>query len=231
MTLKTETKRMLMTINLLAVAIVLDLIVSAIPGLNASMPFGGKFFGLSMFPLILIGILFGLKYGLIAGFIYAIYNFGFDYLVYLDTLRLTLESWTGETWSAWKIIALIMFDYVIPFMAFGLSGLFKNAFQSKKKLSLSIVFVSFIRLISATLSGVILWGSSINYAMEQVENGGEAHNIATRIFAFVGKSLWLYSLGYNFIYIFTTTVLIIIISILTYKRIQMIFEPMIRPSL
>ena len=71
MSLKTETKRMLMTINLLAVAVVLDLVVSAIPGLNASMPFGGKFFGLSMFPLILIGMLFGLKYGLIAGFIYS----------------------------------------------------------------------------------------------------------------------------------------------------------------
>ena len=231
MTLKTETKRMLMTINLLAVAIVIDLIVSAIPGLNASMPFGGKFFGLSMFPLILIGLFFGLKYGLIAGFIYAIYNFGFDYLIYLDTLRITLESWTGETWSVWKIIWLILFDYIIPFMAFGLSGLFKDGFKSKRSLSISIIFVSLIRLVSATLSGVILWSSSINYAMEQVELGEETHNIATRIFEFVGKSLWIYSLSYNFIYIFTTTVLVIVISLLTFKRVQTIFEPMIKPSL
>lgn len=227
MTLKTETKRMLMTINLLAVAIVLDLIVSSIPGLNLSMPFGGKFFGLSMFPLVLIGILFGLKYGLIGGFIYALYNFGFDYLVYLDTLRLTLESWTGETWSAFKILSLVLLDYVIPFMAFGLAGLFGDALRSKKKLALSLVFVSGIRLLSATLSGIVLWSSSIAYASSQVELGEEAPNLATRIFAFVGESLWLYSLSYNFIYIFTTTLTVLIISFLTLNRIKMIFEPMI----
>jgi len=226
MTLKTETKRMLMTINLLAVAIVLDLIVSSIPGLNLSMPFGGKFFGLSMFPLVLIGILFGLKYGLIGGFIYALYNFGFDYLVYLDTLRLTLESWTGETWSAFKILSLVLLDYVIPFMAFGLAGLFGDALRSKKKLALSFVFVSGIRLLSATLSGIVLWSSSIAYASSQVELGEEAPNLATRIFAFVGESLWLYSLSYNFIYIFTTTITVLIISFLTLNRIKMIFEPM-----
>ena len=227
MTLKTETKRMLMTINLLAVAIVLDLIVSSIPGLNLSMPFGGKFFGLSMFPLVLIGILFGLKYGLIGGFIYALYNFGFDYLVYLDTLRLTLESWTRETWSAFKILSLVLLDYVIPFMAFGLAGLFGDALRSKKKLALSFVFVSGIRLLSATLSGIVLWSSSIAYASSQVELGEEAPNLATRIFAFVGESLWLYSLSYNFIYIFTTTLTVLIISFLTLNRIKMIFEPMI----
>lgn len=225
MALKTETKRMLMTINLLAVAIVLDLIVSSIPGLNLSMPFGGKFFGLSMFPLVLIGIMFGLKYGLIGGLIYAIYNFGFDYLVYLDTLRITLESWTGESWTAFKIFSLVLLDYIIPFMAFGLAGLFGDALRSKKKLAISLVFVSAVRLVSATLSGVILWGSSIAYATFQVELGEEAPNIATRIFAFVGESLWLYSFMYNLIYILTTTVVVMIISFLTLDRIKVIFEP------
>ncbi len=230
MTLKTETKFMLMTINLLVVAIVLDIIVSAIPGLNASMPFGGKFFGLSMLPLVLIGILFGLKYGLIAGFIYAIYNFGFDYLIYIDTLRITLESWTGETWSAFKIFYLIMFDYVIPFMAFGLSGLFKQSLNSKSRLTVSVIFVSVIRLISASISGVILWGSSISYAASQVENGDEPHNIATRIFQSVNESIWFYSIAYNFIYIFTTTVIVLLILLVTHKRIAIIFEPVTNSS-
>ncbi|HCZ24460.1 MAG TPA: hypothetical protein DHV05_06395, partial [Acholeplasmataceae bacterium] len=110
---------------------------------------------------------------------------------------------------------------------FGLAGLFGDALRSKKKLALSLVFVSAIRLISSTLSGIILWGSSIAYASSQVELGEEAPNLATRIFAFVGESLWLYSLSYNFIYIFTTTLTVMIISFLTLKRIKMIFEPMI----
>lgn len=227
MALKSETKKMLMTIQLLAIAIVLDLVISAIPGLNASMPFGGKFFGLSMFPLVLIGVLFGLKYGLIGGLIYAIYNFGFDYLVYLETLRVTLESWTGQTWSVWKILSLVLLDYVIPFTAFGLSGLFHRALSSHVKLIGSILFVSAIRLVSATLSGVILWSSSIEYAMAEVENGGEA-NIATRIFAFMGESLWLYSFAYNFLYIFTTSALVILVSVLIRKRLLVIVEPQVR---
>ena len=226
MALKSETKKMLMTIQLLAIAIVLDLVISAIPGLNASMPFGGKFFGLSMFPLVIIGILFGLKYGLLGGLIYAIYNFGFDYLVYIETLRVTLESWTGQPWSLWKIIALILFDYVIPFTAFGLSGLFHHALSTHIKMISSILFVSGIRLVSATISGVILWSSSIDYAMSEVQSGGSP-NIATRIFAFVGESLWVYSLIYNLIYITTTTALVILIGVLIRKRLVQIVEPQV----
>lgn len=229
MSSKSETKQMLLTINLLASAIVIDLIVSAIPGLNASMPFGGKFFGLSMFPLVLIGMLFGLKYGLIGGLIYAMYNFGFDYLVYIDTLRITLESWPGETWTAFKILSLVVLDYVIPFMAFGLSGLFHRALHQKRELILALITVSTIRLISSTLSGVVLWSSSIAYATSEVTSGNQDPNLATQIFAFVGESLWLYSLVYNLLYILTTTLIVGIISLLTYKRIQTIFEPVMKP--
>jgi thiamine transporter len=231
MKLKKETLRMLMTINLLVIAIVIDLVVSAIPGLNLSMPFGGKFFGLSMFPLVLIGLLFGIKYGLIAGLIYAIYNFGFDYLIYIDALRITLESWTGESWNAMKIISLIMLDYIIPFMAFGLSGLFHDGLKSKQKLIYATLFVSVIRLISSTLSGVILWSSSIEYASSLVESGEGTPNIATRLFAFVGESLWVYSLGYNLIYILTTTIVVLVIALLTHRRIQTIFEPITSQSI
>ena len=224
MATKTETKKMLLTINLLTIAIVLDLVVSAIPGLNLSMPFGGKFFGLSMLPLVLIGLFYGVKYGLIAGFIYALYNFGFDYVIYIDTLRVTLESWTGESWSALKILLLILLDYVIPFTSFGLSGLFKGALRSQIKLIVSMISVSIVRLISSTLAGVILWSSSISYAMEQVESG-EPHNLATRIFSGVGQSIWLYSFSYNVIYIASTTIIVTLISIVIRRRLLTLIEP------
>lgn len=217
-----ETKKMIATINLLAIAIVLDVLTNAIPVLNLSMPFGGKFFGISMLPLVLIGLMFGLKYGLISGFIYAMYNFGIDYIIYLETLRITLEGWTGESWGAFKITMLILFDYVIPFMAFGLAGLFKDSFKYKLHFIYAFVFVSVVRLISATLSGVILWGSSIEYATQQVEQGEANENIATQIFSFVGNNLWLYSLGYNFVYVATTLATVLVIGLLIYKRLQML---------
>jgi thiamine transporter len=220
MKLKKETKRMLIAVNLLAFAIILDVITNAIPGLNLSMPFGGKFFGISMLPLVLIGLIVGLKYGLISGLIYAIYNFGVDYIIYLETLRITLESWTGTSWTFGMITMLILFDYVIPFTAFGLSGLFKDGLNQPIQMIKAILFVSVIRLISSTISGVILWQSSILYASEQVNLHGEAPNLATRIFAFVGESLWLYSFGYNFIYIFTTTLAVSLIGLLIFKRVK-----------
>ena len=215
-----EVLKMLIAVNLLALAIILDVLTSSIPGLNLSMPFGGKFFGLSMLPLVLIGLIVGLKYGLIASFIYALYNFGVDYMVYLETLRATLESWTGTTWSFGMILMLVLFDYIIPFTAFGLSGLFYDGFKNVSKMILAILCVSGIRLVSSTLSGVILWSSSIQYATEQVELGNEQANLATRLFAFVGDNLWLYSFGYNLIYIFTTTLVVILLTLIMSKRLN-----------
>lgn len=214
-----ETRKMIVTINLLAMAIIIDLLVSAIPILNLSMPFGGKFFGISMLPLVMIGLMFGLKYGLISGFIYAMYNFGFDYIVYMEALKSTLESWTGETWSAFKMLLLILFDYIIPFMAFGLSGLFKEGFNKKLKFIGAFVLVSLVRLISSTISGVILWSSGIKFASAAVEEGADP-DLATRIFAFVGENIWLYSLSYNVIYITSTLIVTLLIGLLSYKRLQ-----------
>lgn len=220
MKLKKDAVKMLLAVNLLALAIVLDVITSAIPGLNLSMPFGGKFFGISMLPLVMIGLFAGLKYGLISGFLYALYNFGIDYLVYIDALRATLESWTGESWTFGMIVMLVLFDYIIPFTAYGLSGLFKDGFTKLSKMIIAIITVSVVRLVSSTLSGVILWSSSIKYASEEYQKGTGSDNIAVRIFAGVGENLWVYSLTYNFIYIFTTTLVVILLSVLSFKRLK-----------
>jgi thiamine transporter len=221
---KSETRKMIATINLLAMAIILDVLINAIPVLNLSMPFGGKFFGISMLPIVMIGLMFGLKYGLISGFIYAMYNFGIDYIIYIEALKSTLEGWTGETWGAFKIFMLILFDYIIPFMAFGLSGLFKEGFKTKTKFIYAFVLVSIVRLISSTISGVILWSSSISYAVDQVEQGEANQNIATQLFSFVGNKIWLYSLGYNLIYIVTTLIVTLAIGLLSFKRLQAITQ-------
>ncbi len=217
---KLDTRRMIVTVNLLAIAIILDVLVNAIPGLNLSMPFGGKFFGISMLPIVMIGLMFGLKYGLISGFIYAMYNFGIDYIIYIEALKSTLEGWTGESWGAFKIFLLILFDYIIPFMAFGLSGLFKGGFNKRLTFIYAFIAVSVVRLISSTISGVILWSSSIEYAVSQVESGEASQDIATRIFSLMGNRIWLYSFGYNFIYIASTLAITLLIGLLSYNRLQ-----------
>ena len=216
---RNETKKLVVTAILLASAIVIDLISSFVPGLNLSMPFGGKFFGISMIPLVIIGLLFGLKYGLTAGFIYGLYNFSFDYLSYLSALKDTLESWTGTPWTGGQIFLLIALDYLIPFTAFGLSGLFKHELRNGLTTLYAILAVSAVRLISSTLSGVVLWRSSIQYAVDEV-NAGADPNVATNIFSMVGGNLWLYSMFYNLTYILSTG--IVVVAILFAMRIRLI---------
>lgn len=224
MNTRNETKKLVVTALLLASAIAIDLIVSFVPGLNLSMPFGGKFFGISMIPIIMIGLIFGLRYGLLAGFIFGLYNFSFDYLIYLSALKDTLESWTGTPWTGMQIFLLIALDYIIPFTAFGLVGLFKDGLRSVRSIVNATVLVSVIRLLSSTISGVVLWSSSIQYAVDAVNSGDANPDIATRIFAAMDGDLWLYSMSYNATYILTTAILVIGITISMRARLVDLLE-------
>ena len=216
---KVSINSLVLTASLISIAIVLDIVGSALPIFNLSMPFGGKFFGISLIPLAFVGILFGVKHGLVAGFIYAMYNFSADYIVYIDALRTTLESWTGETWGISKIMLLITLDYVIPFTALGFTGIFYKRSKTLINVISGVIFAVIIRLISASLSGVVLWSSSIAYAVSEVELGNMEPNIATNIFELFDGNVFMYSLGYNFVYLFTTLFVSIMLMIPIYKRV------------
>lgn len=212
--MKNDLRKIITTAILVVVAIILDLLVSVIPGLNLRMPMGGMFFGISMIPLVLIGLLFGLKYGLLGGFIYALYNFSFDYLIYLSSLAYLFSL------SGWAIFGIIILDYLIPFMAFGLSGLFRKNDLAIKEVIYSVILVSGIRLISSTLSGMLLWGAGIK---EAAAANNTDFTFAINIFRFVNDNLFLYSLIYNFIYIASTMIVSIIIYISMKKSLSIIY--------
>jgi thiamine transporter len=216
---KVSIQSLVLTAVLISIAIVIDIIGSSIPILNLSMPFGGKFFGIAIIPLACVGILFGVKHGLIAGFIYAMYNFSADYIIYLDALRVTLESWTGESWGFDKILLLITLDYVIPFTSIGFTGIFYQRHQTVVRVIYGLIFAMVIRLISATLSGVVLWSSSIAYAVSEVESGNMEPNLATQLFESFNGNIFGYSLGYNAIYLTTTLVVSIFIILPIYERV------------
>ncbi len=220
MTLKLSLKKMVITATLLAVAIVIDLLVAIIPGLNLELPFGGKIFNLGLLPLLLIGLFVGLKYGLIGGLMFALFKFSFDYILFLSILKELLESFTGTPWTTFHIIGLIFLDYLIPFTAFGLSGLFhKDNLKTAKNIVYAILTTSGVWLLSGTFSGVILWGSSIKFAASSCEV-----NIATKIFGFANDNLFIYSLFYNSIYVISTSVLIFFILLTSRKSLLAISD-------
>lgn len=218
--MKLSLKKLVFTATLLALAIVLDLLITTIPGLNLELPFGGKIFNLGILPLILMGLFLGIPYGLIGGIIFALFKFSLDYTIFLSTLKDLLESYTGNTWTTGHILLLIALDYLIPFGAFSLSGLFKkDNFKTIKNITFAVLLTSSIWLLSGTLSGVLLWGDSIKYAA----SSGEI-NLATNIFKFVNNNLFLYSLLYNSVYILTSSLLIYFILITTRKNLIILHE-------
>ena len=127
---------------LIAIAIVFELVVKfGFPLFN--MPFGGNFLGISMIPLVIVGFAFGLKYGLIAGFIYGV-------------IEIILAP------SGYIIGWSFLLDYIFGFTAYGLTGLFVNKYNQPKYLIIGILFAGFIRYLSVSVAGVIFWSEVIN---------------------------------------------------------------------
>ena len=131
-----------------AVAIVLELIITFVPGLNLEMPFSGRVFGISMLPIILLSFLCGIKYGLIGGGIYATTN-----------ILLSLNQVLGWGLTPQAVVGTIFLDYAIPFTLLGLAGIFKNGMKDKKEFVYGTLMVCGIRYISHVISGVVVFAS------------------------------------------------------------------------
>lgn len=220
-------KKFTLSAMLLTIAITVDLIINFIPGLNLMMPFGGKFFEISLIPILISGFFLGFKFGIINSVIFAAYLFGVEYILVISSLKATLEGWTGEVWSNLKVFYLVFLDYVIPFVALSLTGLFFKKRQ-KKTFLLSLFIIFIIRLTSSSLSGYLLWGSSIVDANNLVLAGEMAPNIATNLFNLVNGNVILYSVLYNSTYLLTTfTIIAVIMSSHFYSFLEDSFSDII----
>lgn len=221
-------RKMLLTASLVTMAIVLDIIIAAIPGLNFSMPFGGKFFGISILPLILIGLICGLSYGIIGSFVFALYNFSSDYIVTLATINELISLFTDSGFSFGDWMMIVFFDYIIPFAGFGLSGLFSQSFNQLSAVFKAIILTNVVRLISSTLSGVLIWGDSIEWLKS---NPNEATmplgNFIVDVYDFFGGNIWLYSFTYNLLYILSSAIIVTLILWKTHDRIYKISQDFI----
>lgn len=128
-----------------AMLIALSAILSLIKLFNA--PYGGTITAASMVPVILIGILYGTKWGLLSGFIYGL-----------------LQMLTGgiappPVQSVYMYTLVIVLDYLVAFTVLGLSGFFFNLTKKNKfSLAVSGAIVIFLRFICHFISGILIWG-------------------------------------------------------------------------
>ena len=111
------------------------------------MPMGGSITLLSMLPIALISVKYGWKTGLSVGFMFALFKLvkGIvegNVFVYIE--------------GALGIAVCVAFDYILPFTALGLAGVFKK--HGKTAILLGIVMVIAFRFICHYFTGVYIWG-------------------------------------------------------------------------
>ncbi len=135
---KIDTKTLTVSAIMIALATVLSLIKVW------EMPLGGSVTLLSMLPICLVAIVYGLKWGFACSFVYS-----------LGQLALSIAGVVGWGLTPTALVGTIFLDYIIPFTLLGLSGVY-----SKKGLYSNIIaicFALFLRFICHFISGIIIF--------------------------------------------------------------------------
>ena len=144
---KEHTKRLVVCAIMIALATVLSELLKLFDS-----PFGGGVTLFSMVPIIAIGLLFGIKWGMGAAFAYSVIQalFGLGNIFYL-----------GNFWSN---LAVALLDYLIAYTVLGLAGFFRLEEQDTLKaatckVSLAVSVGCVLRFLCHFLSGIFLWNS------------------------------------------------------------------------
>ena len=108
------------------------------------LPLGGSITLLSMLPICLLSLKYGIKWGFVCSFLYGALQLGID-LGKVMSWGLDVRMWIG----------CIVFDYLFAYGILGLSGIFRN-----KKMPIMLTgvgFSVFLRFVSHFISGSIFF--------------------------------------------------------------------------
>ncbi|MEG1426699.1 MAG: energy-coupled thiamine transporter ThiT [Oscillospiraceae bacterium] len=138
--MKKNTQRMVTTAIMIALAGVLSMIKIW------QMPLGGSVTLLSMLPIALLSIQYGVKWGLASAFLYSL-------------LQMSLDLGGLMSWGLTPLIFVgaILFDYVLAYTAIGLAGIFRKKGISGICLGIGIGLT--IRFFSHFISGSIVFSA------------------------------------------------------------------------
>ena len=137
---KQNVKKLAVTAMLLALSAVLSLIKIW------QMPLGGSITLLSMVPITLVSIMFGVPWGLFSSLVYAVMQIG------LDISGMMGWSMTPTMW-----VGALVFDYLVAYSALGFAGLLRKKGASGIIAGVSIALG--LRFVSHFISGCIFFGT------------------------------------------------------------------------
>lgn len=185
---------------LVGVAVVLDVVFGILS--QGIFPWGGSI-SPAMLPIFLIAYRRGVKAGLFSGFIFAVIQLLITGMISAGVIAAIPESqYVGPGWL--KLILVYLLDYIFPFTLLGLAGIFKNSLTKLKPFIMGMVLASFIRYIFHGISGVLIWGSYIEWFNEEFGT-----NLSPFLYSFV---------AYNLPYMAASLAFCILVGYILFKR-------------
>ncbi|MBQ7580006.1 MAG: energy-coupled thiamine transporter ThiT [Clostridia bacterium] len=136
-----KTQKLAFSAIMLAMSIVLNFIPIY------KMPMGGEVTLLSMLPICFVSVRYGLKQGLFTSFVYSLFQLvmgiaGGNVFVYTKTIS--------------AVTICVVFDYLVPFTALGLAGVFRK--KGNAGIIGGVALAVFIRFVCHYVTGVVIWG-------------------------------------------------------------------------
>lgn len=122
--MQTKTRRLTESAMLMALGVVLELVGrTVIP----PMPFGGQLTLVSMLPIVLISYRHGVRWGLTAGFAYALVQM----VLGADTVTAAFQpGYFGDGALIGKAAVMCLLDYLLAYTLLGLGGLFRERIKN-----------------------------------------------------------------------------------------------------
>lgn len=122
--MQTKTRRLTESAMLMALGVVLELVGrTVIP----PMPFGGQLTLVSMLPIVLISYRHGIRWGLTAGFAYALVQM----VLGADTVTAAFQpGYFGDGALIGKAAVMCLLDYLLAYTLLGLGGLFRERIKN-----------------------------------------------------------------------------------------------------
>ncbi len=162
------------------------------------LPYGGSITLLSMLPIILVGFIYGVRWGLLTGVVYGV-------------LQGILGAATSSAFAGLDIgsvLLVCLLDYLVAFGVLGLGGVLKKRIASVPvAVGIGAFIATVLRYAAHVLSGYIVYGSYAEWFFTQPEvSYGQSI-----LDAYTGNALaWVYSLIYNATYMIPEIILTVI---------------------
>ena len=150
--MQTKTKRLTESAMLIALAVVLELVGrTVIP----PMPFGGQLTLCAMLPIVLISYRHGVKWGITAGFGYALVQMALG----ADTVSAAFQpGYFGDGTMIMNAIIMCALDYLLAYTLLGIGGCFRNKLNNNGvSLMCGSLAALSCRYVAHILSGYILF--------------------------------------------------------------------------